>query len=174
MRFLLGDVMEGAVNSHFPPFSPEEKLGGMGESRGKWGNLVENGIFWGVFAEEMGNAWAKTPQNAKVVCSPTNGRRNIIDLVLHGNSRLQQVTAQTINTTGLTSQCQDSSSDVHTIVEHPTQEGDMITVQEPLDYGRKWSVAGTFSQSLPTIDPQNAPFVGGCHGLVAISGTRWR
>ena len=30
-----------------------------------------------------------------VACSPTNGRYHIIDLVLHGNNRLQQVTAQT-------------------------------------------------------------------------------
>ena len=68
-----------------------------------------------------------------VVCSPTNGRHNIIDLVHHGNNKLQQVTAQTIKATVLTSQHQDATSDVHTIVEHPNQEGDRMTVQEPLD-----------------------------------------
>ena len=40
------------------------------------------------------------PHTAVVVaCSPTNGRHNIIDPVLHGNIRLQQVTARTKQTT---------------------------------------------------------------------------
>ena len=68
-----------------------------------------------------------------VKCSPTNGRHNIIDLVLHGNNRLQQVTAQTTKAAVFTSQRQDPSSDAHTIVEHPNQEGDTMTVQEALD-----------------------------------------
>ena len=68
-----------------------------------------------------------------VACSQKNGRYNIIDLVLHGNNRLQQVTAQTQRPTVLTRQRQDTSIDVHTIVEHPNQEGDTLTVQEPLD-----------------------------------------
>ena len=38
-------------------------------------------------------------------------------------------------------------------VEHPNQEGGTNTVQEPLDQGLKLSMAGTFSQSKPTIDP---------------------
>ena len=34
-----------------------------------------------------------SPQTVVVViCSPTNGRHNIIDLVHHGNNRLRQVT----------------------------------------------------------------------------------
>ena len=66
-------------------------------------------------------------------CSLTNERHNVIDPVHYGNIRLQQVTAQTNKATVLTSQHQDSSSDVHTIVEHPNQEGDTMTVQEPLD-----------------------------------------
>ena len=84
-----------------------------------------------------------------VVCSPTNGAVTLLSCVLHGNNRLQQVTAQTIKTTVLTSQRQDSSTDVHTIVEHPNQEGDTMTVQELLDLGLKLSMAEKFSQSLP-------------------------
>ena len=78
---------------------------------------------------------------------PPLGASECIDQVWHDG--------QQVNSTGNQPLYIPISSrrDVHTTVEHPNQELDMITVQEPLDEGLKLSMAGTFSQSLPTIDP---------------------
>ena len=80
------------------------------------------------------------------------GASKYIDQLWHDG---QQVFSTGNHATVHTGQQLTHRPGVHKIVEHPNQPGDMITVQEPMDYRLKLSMAGTFSPSIPTIDPPN-------------------